>query len=288
MGATSPEERDHAFSVQTGLLPLGGFFGSLVGGFLPGFFSGAFGIPLDQPAPYRYTLFLAATLYLVALLMLLTTREVSPEEERGRVSEASPAPLTLIALLGLTMLLRATGEWAPNVFFNVYLDDILRAPTSLIGSLVAVCRLMAGVAALAMPPLVKRWGKERIIGWGTVGVALSLLPLAFVPHWGAAGAGFIGAIALASIANAAFFVYGQEIVSPSWRAVMSGAITMGMGLGGSAIAIGGGQIITALGYRGLFLTAASLTAAGGLFSLVYFRVPRGELARRPVQEKATR
>jgi len=94
------------------------------------------------------------------------------------------------------------------------------------------------------------------------------LPLAFVPHWGAAGASFIGAIALVSIVNAAFFVYGQEIVSPSWRAVISGAISMGMGLGGSAIAIGGGQIITALGYRGLFLTAASLSAVGGLIFLV--------------------
>jgi hypothetical protein len=53
---------------------------------------------------------------------------------------------------------------------------------------------------------------------------------------------------------------------------------MGMGIGGAAIVIGGGRMITALGYRSLFLTAAALTAAGGLLFLGYFRVPRGELA----------
>ena len=288
MGATSPEERDHAFSMQIGLMPLAGFAGSLVGGFLPGFFSRTLGVPLDQPAPYRYPLFLVGALFFIALLVLLATREVSLDQKRESVSEAGPAPLTLIALMGLVMLLRTTGEWAPNVFFNVYMDDGLKVPTSLIGSLVAVGRLMAGVTALTMPLLVKRWGKERIIGLGTMGVALSLLPLAFIPHWGGAGVGFIGAIALVSIVNAAFSVYGQEIVSPSWRAVISGAIWMGMGLGGSAISIGGGQIITALGYRSLFLTAASLSAVGGLLFLVYFRVPRGELARSPVQEKVIR
>ena len=39
MGATAPEERSHAFSVQTALSPLAAFVGSLIGGFLPGVFA---------------------------------------------------------------------------------------------------------------------------------------------------------------------------------------------------------------------------------------------------------
>ena len=283
VGATSPKERDHAFSMQMGLMPLAGFAGGLVGGFLPGFFSRTLGYSLDQPAPYRYALFLAGALFFVGLLVTLATREVSVEQEQGSVSREGPFPLAPIGLMGLVMLLRSTGVWTPSVFFNVYMDAGLRAPTYLIGSLVAVGQLMAGVAALAMPLLAKRWGKERVIGLGTIGLALSLLPLALIPHWGPAGVGFVGATTLVNMVNAAFFAYGQEIVAPSWRAVISGAIWMGTGLGGSSLLIGGGHIIAAFGYGSLFLTAASLTAAGAILFWAYFRVPRGELARRSVE-----
>jgi MFS family permease len=280
MAATSPEERDHAFSLQMGLMPLAGFAGGLVGGFLPAFFSRALGESLDQPAPYRYPLFLVGALYCVNLVVTLATREVSVEQEQGSVSGAGPLPLAPIGLMGLVMLLKTTGYWTPSVFFNVFMDAGLHAPISLIGSLVAVGQLMSGVAALAMPLLAKRWGKERVIALGTVGVAFSLLPLALIPHWAAAGAGFVAAIALTSMVETAYYVYGQEIVSPSWRPVMSGAIWMGGGLGGSSLLIGGGHIITALGYGSLFLTAAGLTCAGAILFWAYFRVPRGELAHR--------
>jgi predicted MFS family arabinose efflux permease len=183
------------------------------------------------------------------------------------------------------MLLRATGDWAPSVFFNVYLEAALHASPALIGSLVAIGRLMAGIAALSMPLFVNRWGKERIIGWGMIGIALSLLPLALIPHWGAAEIGFIGAIALSAMLGAAYVVYGQELVSPGWQAVMSGVIWTGNGLGGSFISIAGGSIITAYGYDSFFMTAAILTAAGGLLFLGYFRKPRGEFARSPTQEQ---
>ena len=45
------------------------------------------------------------------------------------------------------------------------------------------------------------------------------------------------------------------------------------------MSFGGGHIITGLGYRSFFLTTAGLTLTGALIYWVYFRVPRGELAR---------
>ena len=60
---------------------------------------------------------------------------------------------------------------------------------------------------------------------------------------------------------------------------MSGAVNMAFGLSFSAMALGGGYLIGALGYRSLFLTGAGLTAAGALLFWAYFRVPRGELGR---------
>jgi len=286
MGSTTPEERDLAFSVSSALSALAGFVGSVVAGFLPGFLSRALNVSLDQPAPFRYPLFLVSALYMIMILVLLATKEVAVGQTQEAVSEEGPAPFALIALMALVRLFWSTGDWAPNVFFNVYMDAVLHAPTSLIGSLAAVGKLMGGAAALAMPLLVARWGRERTIGWGTLALALSLVVLVLVPQWGAAGIGFIAARALISLLNPTFNVYGQEIVSPSWRAVISGATWMAMGLGASSIAVGGGYIVAALGYPSLFLTAAGLTGVGAILFWAYFHVPRGQLARTAVLSDA--
>jgi Na+/melibiose symporter-like transporter len=286
MAATGVEERDHAFSFQTAAMPLGAVVGSLLGGFLPGLVSRALAIPLDRPAPYRYPLVLVGVVYVIGLFATIATREVSTEQgqqatSRSGASRAGYLPLALIGLMGLVMALRVTGERAANTFFNVYMDAGLGVSTSLIGTLAAGTQLVAGAAVLAMPLLAERWGKERVIGIGSVAVAFALLPLALIPHWAAAGAGYLGASVLAGIVTAAIFVYGQGLVPPSWHAVMSGAIWMGVGIGGAAIVIGGGRIIATSGYAALFLIAAGITAVGGLLFWSYFRVPRGELARAP-------
>ena len=79
-------------------------------------------------------------------------------------------------------------------------------------------------------------------------------------------------------------VYNQEIVPPALRGAMSGATTMAAGLSWGSVAFGGGYLAAALGYRSLFLTGASVTAAGALLFWTYFRIPRGEFARRPAPE----
>jgi len=100
-------------------------------------------------------------------------------------------------------------------------------------------------------------------------MAVSLLPLAIVPHWSAAGIGFMGVIALSSIRDPALNVYAMEVVSPAWRTAMSGAVMMAQGLSFSAVALGGGYAITTLGYRSPFLTGACLTAMGALLFWAY-------------------
>jgi MFS family permease len=284
MAVTGPEERDYAFSLQGAVFAFAGFGGGLVAGLLPGFIARALTLSLDKPAPFRYGLFLAGAAYIVGFLVLLATRKGDGVQERvkGVASGADRTiPLALISIMAIVMVLRATGEWAPNVYFNVYMDIGLDASTVLIGSFVAVARLGSGVAALLMPVLVGLWGKERVIGWGTIGGAVCLLPMVFVPQWGAAGIGFVGAIALSALVVTAYYVYGQELVTPNWQAVMSGAIWMGGGVGGALILIAGGRIITAYGFSSLFLTAAVLTTLGGVLFLSYFRMPRREIAQLP-------
>ena len=279
-GASGEEERSHVFSVWLGLVPLTAFAGGLVSGRLPALFAGMLRVSLDAPAPFRYPLWLAAALLIPAVLALLATREVTTLDAPAAEREAGPAPYGLLAVLGSVVLLRSGAVGAMESFFNVYLDADLRLPTPLIGTLMAAGQLLGAAAALAAPILMVRYGKRRAYILGCLGLALGLVFLALVPHWIAAGVAWAWLLAMASIVDPIFHVFSQEAVSPGWRPAASGAGIMAQGLSFMLVGLGGGRAITAFGYRTFFLLVAVPPVAGALLYWAYFRVPRGELARR--------
>ena len=290
MGATGFGERNHAFSVQIALAPLAGFAGSLIGGALPGMFARVRGFSAEDPAAYGYALFVAALLLIPAVLVLLPTREprteIVPAGMTGssRARADSKAPYGLIILIGVVVWLRFAGTAAANTFFNVYLDDGLGVSTALIGAVWAAGRLVSVPAALATPLAVARWGNARTVIWGSLGLALCMLPLALVPQWAVAGAAFVGISSLFAMTTGPIRVFSQEIVTPGWRSAMSAAMNIGVGMSIAAMSLWGGYAIAVVGYRSLFLVAAGLTVAGALLFWLFFRVPRGEMARAPAEE----
>ena len=282
MAATGPSERSLAVSLQVALAPLAGFAGSLAGGVLPSVIAVMVDTSANDSAPYGYALLLASVLLIPGLLVLRSTREVTPEEEKGESTQGGRMPYRLIIMLTIVVVLRMAGRVAARTFFNVYLDDDLHVSTVLIGALSAAGLLVSVPVALATPMLVARWGNRRVIAWGSLGIALSLLPLALIPHPGAAGIGYMGVTVLFSLTTGPFRLFGLELVSPRWRLAMSGAMMMGVGLSITAMTLGGGYAIAALGYRALFLGAAGVSVVGALLFWAYFRVPRGEFRKRSV------
>jgi len=298
--ATSPVERDHAFSVQSALYALGSFLGSLVGGLLPGFFAGMVGTSLDRPGPYRQALLVALALSIPALVTLAAIRLVSPDvgdskmprpfgktrSRRARRRDAGrPRELTVdrgsfpvapVAVMVAFVALRWAGVGATSIFFNVYLDAGLNVSTARIGAAVSASQLACVPCALVMPALVARWGRARAIWVGELARLPFLLPLALIPHWGVASLGRIGSDAIGGMTRPAYMVYGQEIVTRPWRGVMSGALSMATALGQAAMSVGGGYVVEAVGYRATFLMAAGLIAACSLVFWAYSRVPRGD------------
>jgi len=137
----------------------------------------------------------------------------------------------------------------------------------------AAARLFSLPATMAMPLLVARIGKEKAILLGHVVKALCLLPIALFPHWLAVGSGYIGLATLTSLARPAFVAFQQESVRPRWRTVMAGATNMAAGLGFAAAALGGGYLVTAVGYRGLFLAGAAVSLVGVLLFWACFVAP---------------
>jgi MFS family permease len=286
MSATEPEKRSHVFSVQVALWSLAGFAGSLVGGILPRFFATLLNVSLDDPAPYRYPLFIAAVLIIPGILAIVTARPQenvlsgSPSERPTglNLTQAAWASLGLIALMALIRMLQVTSMGATTTFFNVYLDTVLQVSTLQIGLLSAVGRLLAVPAAMVTPILTARKGHSAVVIWASLGGTLSMLPLALIPHWGAAGLGFMGVVALSSVRYSAFLVYSMELISPELRGTMSGAGEMAGGFSFSLMALTGGYLVGLFGYTSLFLIGASLSALGTLLFWIYVRRPQRQLA----------
>lgn len=294
MEATGPEERSHAFSVHIALVPLAAFAGSLLAGLLPGVAAGLLGTSLEEAAAYRFPLWLAALLLVPAVLAMLPAPPPAGQDTPSKAADgatrapgeaprrAGRIPYGLILTVGLLMALRYGGRGTVATFFNVYLDDELGASAALIGTLSAIGQLVAVPAALLAPLATARWGVARAIYWGSLGMALSTLPLALVPHWAAAGAGFALSTALFWTTGGPLRMFSQELVVPRWRASMASSFMLGQGLAFTAASLAGGYVIVSRGYQALFLLAAGLMAAAAVFFWARFGRSGRAGARQPL------
>jgi MFS family permease len=279
MSVVSAAQRNQIFSLQTALLSLASFVGSLIGGFLPSTLAALLGASSEQPAPYRYALVLAGLAMIPAMLAIWGAQSgAEPQDDTpaaASVASASTAAAPIVGLLtliALVRLLQVSGLAALTTFFNVYLDTELLLPTAQIGAIIACARLLGVPAALTTSTLTARFGNRAVVIAASLGTALSILPVALIPHWGAAGLSFIGVVAISWIRYASSLVYFLELVPPTRRAMVSGVTEMAAGITFTVLTFGGGYAIALFGYRSLFLAGAMLT---GLSALVFWRVFRG-------------
>lgn len=279
MEAIGAEQRNRMFSIQTALSSLSAFAGSLAGGFLPPLIAALLVMPSDRPAPYRYALIIAALALLPAMLAIRAAHPAAARRDETPVDANAVAALPsaatsifgLMLVITLIRVLQVAGLAVTSTFFNVYLDAELLVPTAQIGAIIALGRLLGVPAALTTSALTARFGNRAVVIGASLGTGLSILPLALVPYWGAAGLSFIGVIAFSWVRYASALVFFLELVPPTRRAIVSGVTEMAAGLCFTVMTFGGGYVIALLGYRVLFLTGAALTGASALVFWLVFR-----------------
>ncbi|MBI1294569.1 MFS transporter [bacterium] len=280
MGSVAGGDRNRVFALQSAVISLAAFVGALLGGRMPLFFADLLGLTTDYAEVYRYPLLVAGLLMLPAIFLMLGTEDVDPrlaERPSSAGGAATPnvaiaaAPFMLLAMLVVVRIFQVSGVATTSTFFNVYLDTELSVATTQIGIISALGRLLAVAGALSVPLLARRFGNLNLVVWSCLGTALCFLPLAFLPHWAAAGSGFIGLVGLSALRYPAFIVYAMEKVSPEQRGLVAGSGEMASGLIFAVIALGGGYWITAFGFQTLFLLASVLSVIGALLFWAYFR-----------------
>jgi predicted MFS family arabinose efflux permease len=192
----------------------------------------------------------------------------------------------LLGVIALVCFLRVGGEFVAWTFFNVYMDSSLLVSTARIGAIIAVANLLTIPAPLMTPPLVQKLGRVRTIVAGALAVAASILVLGVGGHWALAALAFVCTRSLAAMVRSVWTLIGQESVLPEWRSMVSGMSNLATGLGVALTSFAGGYTVSELGYGITFMAGAVLVALGALVCWVYFRVPRGQLADRPLRPAA--
>ena len=280
INVVDPEHKHLAFSLNTAHWALASFGGSLLGGVLPGVFADLQATTLADSAPYRLTLTLAGLIMALALLPLLRLRplpvdippvgaEAATERADRRIWTA--AFLSLIAIMTLIRIFQVAGSATVLVYFNVYMDRQLAISTAAIGAIAAIGRLTGVPTALLTPALVKRSGIVNVVLWSSLLTSLFLLPMALIEHWAAAAIGFIGALAVMSVRFTALTVFILELVPKAQQSIMAGSGEAAAGLSFAMMALGGGLLLAAFGFRELFLLGALFSLIGALLFWLYAR-----------------
>jgi MFS family permease len=262
MAATTAENRNSTYAYASAFRGLGTFLGTMVGGVLPSLFAGLLGQTLDVPGPYRLSIWTGAAIALVGLAPIALIHRIGHVTSEGPVEHSSPFPTLLVALT-IGHVYFAQGGWATcQAFYNAYLDTQLRLPAWAIGAITSIGYLMATFAPMLAPRLALRRSNGWTLMVTTAGTAVSLMPLALLPHWLAAGLGRLGVSALAAIWLPALQVFQMEAVESQWRSLAYGAVSTAMALSFASVSIAGGYIASAAGYGSLFLVGAGLSVAG--------------------------
>ncbi len=284
MGATTPDTRDDAYALMSVLRGMGTFVGTLVGGFLPLFFATMLGLSVDSPAPFRWSLYVGAAFGLFGLLMLTRIGDVEHGGEQKESVVHGPFPVRLIAITIVHTFLIYGGFAVCNSFCNAYLDQELHLSAAMIGVLTGIAQFVTMLAPLAMPVLVARWNNLRTMMYLAAGVAISLLPMAFLPHWFAVNAGRTGVIALIAIWMPTVQTFQMSNIERHWRSLAYATVAMGMSSSFGLTSLVGGFVAAAFGYPTLFLIGSGMSAssAGVMWALQNLPSMRGQLSRLPM------
>lgn len=299
MSISNEDERTRAFSMQTALLALAAFTGSLAGGILPWIFATLLGLDPNHAAAYRYPLLLA-TLLLLPSIYILYRIQVPADMSEGEVTvqptAASAAPVrsaatAIYAPVAITLLMLAivrffqvSGVATVYTFFNVYMDTELAVATAQIGLIAAFARLIGVFMALSTPILISRWGSAATVLFSAAISTLGILPIALIPTAAAAGIGFILVTSISSMRFPAFMIFSTSKVPPNWRGTLAGVGEFAGGLSFAGLAFIGGTMAESQGFSSLFLLGGAMTLAGTILFYIWFMLPRSKRAPTPVAE----
>jgi MFS family permease len=249
-----PEQRGRYFSSRTIAMTLTGMFAVFVAGWIIN--------QIGSPAGYQWA-FLFAFLF-GAGSFICFSRIQDPAPAPPRVAPRAGSTPILGSVLGHPVFLAlclhsAVWNFSLNVaapFFNIYLVHNLRANAIQVGVLAAAGSIVGLPALRYFGPLADRWGPRRIVL--ITSLLIPILPLAwvFVPSpWYVLGINLLSG-ALWSGFSLCLLNLLLQITPAAERARFAAVHQIVIALALAFGAATGGWVVTAFGYKAVFLLSA--------------------------------
>jgi MFS family permease len=284
------EERTSLFSAHFGLTTLVGFFGTLVGGYLPTFFGLRLGVNVESSVAYGATLAVTAALWALSLVPLFMIKE-QPRPESDRVRSVWP-------WRNLSNPRIALHIFVPNIaismgaailipYMNLFFKETFPITDRVLGTLFAVSSVVTGVATLAAPMLADRWGRIRALVMTQMLSIPFLLTIGFVPVLSVAAFAFWIRAALMMMAGPLYDSFAMEQVTARERATISGLMGMSWNLGWTVGPFLSGymQDNPDIGFKPIFVITSALYLLAAILVRFFFQKLDDQQRRAAVLKK---
>jgi MFS family permease len=281
---TEPEQRTQVYSMSAILNSISMALGSLFAGYAPTLVQHLFGI--DMTVTYRYTLFLAGMLSLIAVLPALKITD-SPRTHTRKISLApylwhmdrftvqqAVVSLFVGVSLGLT-----------NPFMNMYFIYHLGTTREFFGTVSALSIIPALIATAIGPILAVAWGSVRIVTYLRSAIPVFMINLAITTNpW-------LGTISnwlmnsFSTTAQPISFSFAMQAAKPSAKPAASAWLNVTFWLGNAMAAPLAGAFLVKSNYRAPLLIAAGSILLAGIFNEVFFNRIEVSLKREEIQKR---
>lgn len=254
MENSSPAERTHLFSLNSGIGTMSSFVGNFVGGALPALFATLLLVDAQSSVAYGWSLGVTTLLSLLALLPILKLRPDKPAAHTKVVSPfaALREHRTSMIRLLLPSLIISMGAGLLIPFLNLFFRNRYNLSDGAIGALFGVGSLGMGLAILLAPILAERWGKAMTVVI-TQGLSIPFMViLGFMHHLPLAMVSFLVRMALMNLSGPVYQTMVMEEADESTRTTAASLYNMIWSMG-RAISPGvSGPIQQAYGFDPVF------------------------------------
>jgi MFS family permease len=275
MENSTDEERNALFSANFGLQTLVGFFGTLVGGYLPTWFGGLLGVDVESAPAYAATLGVTVLLSALSLLPLLRIRE----QPRAGARVRSVWPWHNIGDPGLVVrifvpnILISMGAAILIPYMNLFFKQTFGISDKTLGLLFAGSAVVTGISTLTSPLLAQRWGRIRALVFTQLASIPFLLTIGFSGSFWVAGLAFWVRAALMNMSNPLYNAFAMEQVHARERATVSGLMGMSWNLGWTIGPFVSGymQANPKIGFQPIFVITCVLYLFATVLEKVFFQ-----------------
>ena len=287
MENSTDEERDALFSANFGLQTLVGFFGTLVGGYLPTIFGSLMGVGVESPPAYQATLGVMVALWALTLVPVFMIKE-RPRRAADQVRSIWPwrniSNPGLVIRMFIPNIVISMGAAILIPYMNLFFKETFAIPDSTLGMLFAVSSVITGTATLGAPLLADRWGRIRSLVITQLASIPFLLTIGFVPAFWLAGIAFWVRAALMNMGSPLYQAFAMEQVSARERATLSGLLGMSWTIGWTVGPYLSGymQAQPHIGFKPIFVTTCVLYIVASVLERAFFQSQDDERRQAPI------